>query len=249
MLSKNQIKLINNLQKKKFRYKNQLFVAEGVKVIKEFLKSKFELHALYTTADIFIHSEQNSLFVTEAELKKISNLTTPQTALALFKIPENSPVYTAGISLALDGIRDPGNLGTIIRQCDWFGIKQLICSTDTVDVYNPKVVQASMGSITRVEVIYTELEGFLSSDQRIKLGAFMDGESIYDTNYNTEDCILVLGNEANGIRPSVEALISQKVSIPQYGKMKETESLNVATAGAILMSEVRRKQALIIANK
>lgn len=241
MLSKNLIKLITNLQRKKFRYKNQLFVAEGVKVIKEFLKSKFELHALYSTTDIFIQSDQKCEFITQAELKKISSLTTPQVALAVFKIPPPSPISSSGISIALDGIRDPGNLGTIIRQCDWFGVNQLICSTDTVDVYNPKVVQASMGSLTRVEVIYTDLPQFLSQEKKLKLGAFMDGDSIYDTPINERDCVLVLGNEANGITPEIEALINQKISIPQYGEIQATESLNVATAGAILMSEIKRR--------
>lgn len=244
MLSKNQIKLITNLQKKKFRYKNQLFVAEGVKVIKEFLKSKFELYALYSTTDIFIQQTSNCSFITEEELKKISNLTTPQVALAVFKIPQAFTLNSSGISLVLDGIRDPGNLGTIIRQCDWFGIKQLVCSLDTVDAFNPKVVQASMGSLTRVEVIYTQLEKFLREEKRLILGAFMDGYSIYNTDYNAKDVILVLGNEANGIRPSVESLINLKVSIPQYGKIQDTESLNVAMAGAILTSEIKRKSFL-----
>lgn len=244
MLSKNQIKLITNLQKKKFRYKNQLFVAEGVKVIKEFLKSKFELYALYSTTDIFIQQTSNCSFITEEELKKISNLTTPQVALAVFKIPQAFTLNSSGISLVLDGIRDPGNLGTIIRQCDWFGIKQLVCSLDTVDAFNPKVVQASMGSLTRVEVIYTQLEEFLCEEKRLKLGAFMDGYSIYNTDYNAKDVVLVLGNEANGIRPSVESLIDLKVSIPQYGKIQDTESLNVAMAGAILTSEIKRKSFL-----
>lgn len=244
MLSKNQIKLITNLQKKKFRYKNQLFVAEGVKVIKEFLKSKFELYALYSTTDIFIQQTSNCSFITEEELKKISNLTTPQVALAVFKIPQAFTLNSSGISLVLDGIRDPGNLGTIIRQCDWFGIKQLVCSLDTVDAFNPKVVQASMGSLTRVEVIYTQLEEFLREEKRLKLGAFMDGCSIYNTDYNAKDVVLVLGNEANGIRPSVESLIDLKVSIPQYGKIQDTESLNVAMAGAILTSEIKRKSFL-----
>lgn len=244
MLSKNQIKLITNLQKKKFRYKNQLFVAEGVKVIKEFLKSKFELYALYSTTDIFIQQTSNCSFITEEELKKISNLTTPQVALAVFKIPQAFTLNSSGISLVLDGIRDPGNLGTIIRQCDWFGIKQLVCSLDTVDAFNPKVVQASMGSLTRVEVIYTQLEEFLREEKRLILGAFMDGCSIYNKDYNAKDVILVLGNEANGIRPSVESLINLKVSIPQYGKIQDTESLNVAMAGAILTSEIKRKSFL-----
>lgn len=148
-------------------------------------------------------------------------------------MPSNS------LKVALDAIRDPGNLGTIIRLCDWFGITQLICSTDTVDCYNPKVVQASMGSLARVEVEYVDLKDYLSNTKLPVYGAFMDGESIYKESLPQEG-ILVMGNEANGVHPEIEALVNKRISIPRFGELQETESLNVATATAIILSEFKR---------
>ena len=246
MLSKAQQKLITSLSQKKYRQKHGIFVAEGVKVIKEFLKSKYKLHALFTTADIFTNQfsnqDVNPNFITLPELAKISFLSTPQVALALFKIPDYEEVKTKGLSLILDGVRDPGNMGTIIRECDWFGIKHIICSADTVDCYNPKVVQASMGSLARVKVFYTDLHTYLSRQDAEILGAFLDGENIYKQHKFTKNSLLVLGNEANGISPEVEELVSKRISIPRFGELRETESLNVAMAGAILLSELRRRE-------
>lgn len=242
MLSKNQIKLIKSLNKKKHRLEHGLFVTEGVKVIKEFLKSPFKLRALYSIADIFHIEEGESHIISEKDLQKISNLKTPQTALAVFEVPE--PVQSSEesqISLALDGIRDPGNLGTIIRMCDWFGIKQLICSQDTVDCFNPKVVQATMGSLTRVNILYTDLEPYLSDSSSYTYGAYMTGTNVYTASLETKNTIIVLGNEANGISSSVESHIDERISIPSYGKTKGAESLNVAMAGAILISEFKRR--------
>ncbi|MGM0634937.1 MAG: TrmH family RNA methyltransferase [Bacteroidota bacterium] len=242
MLSKQQQKHINSLQKKKFRSEKKMFIAEGVKVIKEFLKSPFELEALYAIADIFSLPENKCHIINEQELKKISQLATPQLALAVFKIPPSRPIEKVGLILALDGVRDPGNLGTIIRQCDWFGVQHLICSNDTVDCYNPKVVQATMGSLARVQVSYVDLPEWLANNksEMTTYGAFMNGEPVHSVSLNQKSSVLVLGNEANGISAEVEELINQKISIPQYGKIKETESLNVATAGAILLHEFRR---------
>ncbi|NEV93399.1 RNA methyltransferase [Psychroflexus sp. YR1-1] len=242
MLSKNQIKLINSLNKKKHRLEHGLFVTEGVKVIKEFLKSSFTLRALYSVADIFHIEEGESHIVSEKELGKISNLKTPQTALAVFEIPKSLPLQaTSPLSLALDGIRDPGNLGTIIRMCDWFGIEQLICSQDTVDCYNPKVVQATMGSLVRVKITYTDLNSFLSTSSAYTYGAYMTGTNVYTTDLETENAIIVLGNEANGISTAVQPHIDERISIPSYGKSQGAESLNVAMAGAILLSEFKRR--------
>ena len=134
---------------------------------------------------------------------------------------------------------DPGNLGTIIRLCDWFGVKQLLCSKETVDCFNPKVVQATMGSLTRVNVFYIDLNHYLEETKQPVFGAFMDGENVYASNLPA-DGILVLGNEANGISQSIEKHVNQRISIPRFGDLQETESLNVATAGAILLSEFRR---------
>ncbi|MFN2260475.1 MAG: TrmH family RNA methyltransferase [Psychroflexus sp.] len=242
MLSKSQIKLIKSLSQKKFRNMHGLFVAEGVKVIKEFLKSSIELHALYAIADIFHIEEGESHIISEKELKSISNLKTPQTALAVFKIPKSKASFSPeGLKLALDGLRDPGNLGTIIRLCDWFDVKDIFCSTDTVDCFNSKVVQATMGSLARVNLHYTDLPKFLSETPQPTFAAVMNGESVYQNEAITQDAIIVLGNEANGISEEIENLVSHKICIPQFGKIKDTESLNVATASAILLSEFRRR--------
>lgn len=240
MLSKGQIKLINSLSQKKYRQKNAMFVAEGIKVIKELLNSNFELERLFSEADLFF-TENNKMQLLEAnELKKITKLATPQTALALFKIPQKKQTITEDFIVALDGVRDPGNLGTIIRLCDWFGVKQLLCSKDTVDCYNEKVVQATMGSIARVEVIYGDLAEEISKLDLPVFGTFMNGENIYESSLSSKG-ILVLGNEANGISDEIKQLSKHQISIPQFGETKNTESLNVATATAILLSEFKRR--------
>lgn len=240
MVSKNQIKLITGLQQKKYRAQHNLFVAEGLKVVQELLDSSFELHHLFTTDAVFkVIPKDKITLITETELKKISSLTTPNTCLALFAIPEVKPVADAGLIVALDDVRDPGNLGTIIRLCDWFGITQLVCSEQCVDVYNPKVVMATMGSLSRVNVVYTNLEKYLKESKLPVFGTFMDGENIYEDAMPTEG-IIVMGNEANGISAEIEKLVTRKIAIPRFGQLQKTESLNVATATAIILSEFRR---------
>jgi TrmH family RNA methyltransferase len=241
MLSKNQIKLISSLHQKKHRFANQLFIAEGVKVIQELVKSNFELDHLYTTKDDFseVTTHKKSL-ISENELNKISALTTPNSCLAVFKIPLESKIIESGLVLALDSIRDPGNMGTILRICDWFGIQQLICSKETVDIYNPKVVQATMGSIARVNVNYIDLNDFITKTSLPVFGTFMDGENIYQTAL-PEEGIIVMGNEANGISESIEKLVTKRLTIPRFGDIQMTESLNVATATSIILSEFRRQ--------
>ena len=238
MLSKSQIKLITSLKQKKYRQDLGFFVVEGVKTIKELLASNLELHALYTTESFNIDAKDEVL-ISETDLKRISFLKTPNTALAVFKIPEQTPVETKGLIVALDDVRDPGNLGTIIRLCDWFGIKQLVCSKATVDCFNPKVIQATMGSITRVNISYVDLETFLKDTDLPVFGAFMDGENVYKKQL-PQHGVLVMGNEANGVSKAVEALITEKISIPRFGDLQATESLNVASATSILISEFRR---------
>lgn len=240
MLSKSQIKLITSLRQKKFRLQHQLFFAEGLKTITELLKSNFKLRHLYTTTLNFEVSDVLVSVITEPELQKISVLKTPNTALALFEIPNENAVDFDNLVVALDNIRDPGNLGTIIRLCDWFGITDLICNTETVDCYNPKVIQATMGSISRVNVVYKDLNTILSEKEILSFGAFMNGENVYDTALSSKG-VLVLGNEANGINNELEALISKRLSIPRFGNLQETESLNVANATAILLSEFKRR--------
>jgi TrmH family RNA methyltransferase len=240
MVTKNQIKIIVSLQQKKFRNQHNLFIAEGEKTIRELLNSDFELEQIFCTSLIFKEID-NIVLISESELKKISALSTPNNCLAVFKIPIPKKIQEKGLILALDDIRDPGNLGTIIRLCDWFGISQLICSTETVDFYNPKVVQASMGSITRVNVNYINLEQFISKTTLPVFGTFMDGENIYKTNL-AQNGIIIMGNEANGISSAIEKLVTHKLAIPRFGDLQKTESLNVATATALILSEFRRNE-------
>lgn len=242
MLSKNQIKHIARLKQKKFRLQEKLFVAEGVKTIQELLDSRMELQQLYTT-ESFNLDAKDELLITENDLKKISFLKTPQKALAIFKIREAQPVVSNQLILALDDVRDPGNLGTIIRLCDWFGITDLVCSNETVDCYNPKVVQATMGSIARVNITYLDLPHFIENQNMPVFGAFMDGENVYQTKLPDKG-ILIMGNEANGISEEISQLISHKIAIPRFGERQETESLNVAMATSILLSEFKRNSVL-----
>ena len=240
MVSKNQIKIITGLQQKKYRRQQKLFFAEGIKVVQELLNSNFELHHLYTTQALFNNvPADKSTIITNADLKKISALTTPQACLALFVIPDEKPLAATGLIVAIDDVRDPGNLGTLIRLCDWFGIEHLVCSTGCVDVYNPKVVQATMGSLTRVNVVYTDLPEYFKQAGLPVYGTFMDGENIYAQTLPQEG-IIVLGNEANGISAEVESRVTQRLTIPRFGNLQQTESLNVATAAAIILSEFRR---------
>ncbi|MFL9831307.1 RNA methyltransferase [Flavobacterium sp. ST-87] len=243
MVSKNQIKLITSLQQKKYRISHQLFFAEGVKVIQELLDSNFELEHLYTTQYDFeeVSGTKKSL-IHENDLKKISALATPNSCLAVFKIPQEKEIATSGLIIALDDIRDPGNLGTILRLCDWFGVRQVVCSKETVDIYNPKVVQATMGSITRVNVAYVDLEHYIAETDLTVFGTFMDGENIYQSNLPQQG-VIIMGNEANGISERVEELIGKRISIPRFGDLQKTESLNVATATAIVLSEFKRNLA------
>lgn len=242
MVSKNQIKLITSLEHKKFRQKNKLFIAEGVKVIQELLLSNFELQHLYVTEPIFEElNKKNITVISESDLKKISCLSTPNNCLAIFKIPNEKPIKNTGLIIALDDIRDPGNFGTIIRLCDWFGVSQIICSEQSVDLYNPKVVQATMGSLARVNVSYVNLSDHLSKTKQMVFGTFMNGENVYKTELPASG-ILVLGNEANGISKEVEKTIQNRLSIPRFGAIKKTESLNVATAAAVFLSEFKRAE-------
>ncbi|OOV19834.1 RNA methyltransferase [Flavobacterium sp. LM4] len=240
MISKNQIKLISGLHQKKQRFANQLFFAEGIKVIQELLQSNFELEHLFTTQNDFeTVAFSKRVSITEQELKKISALSTPNTCLAVFKIPAENPIIDSGLIVALDDIRDPGNLGTILRLCDWFGIQQIICSKETVDIYNPKVVQATMGSITRVNVNYVDLKSFITNAKLPVFGTFMNGENIYQS-VLPQNGIIIMGNEANGISAEIEKMVTSRLTIPRFGTLQKTESLNVATATAIVLSEFKR---------
>ena len=239
MVVKSQLKYIKSLQQKKYRNTHNRFVAEGLKTVSELLGSGCKAEALMTTqVDLSEISGQATQLISKRQMAQISTQKNPSGVLGVFEIPEPVEVEFSDWVLALDSIRDPGNLGTIIRLCDWFGISHLLCSPDTVDSYNPKVLQATMGSIARVNLVYMELSDILKSAPVPVYGAFMDGNSVYETKLPPNG-ILVLGNEARGISKDLSAVIGKKVGIPQYGQ-PTAESLNVATATAILLHEIRR---------
>ena len=240
MLSKNQVKLIQKLQQKKYRNELNLFIVEGKKSIVEFLQAGYRLELLIAT-EVFATAlnGQPITLVSKEELRKVSSLKNPDEGLAIFHQRQHKGILQEGVILALDNVQDPGNLGTLIRLCDWFGIETLICNSQTVDCYNPKVVQASMGSLTRVAVHYVDLAGFLATCALPLYAMDLDGENLYITEF-PEDCVLILGNEANGISPEIRALADGIITIPRFGKLQQTESLNVAMAGAIVVSQVRK---------
>ena len=240
MLSKNQVKLIQKLQQKKYRNELNLFIVEGKKSIVEFLQAGYRLELLIAT-EVFATAlnGQPVTLVSKEELRKVSSLKNPDEGLAIFHQRQHKGILQEGVILALDNVQDPGNLGTLIRLCDWFGIETLICNSQTVDCYNPKVVQATMGSLTRVAVHYVDLAGFLATCALPLYAMDLDGENLYTTEF-PEDCVLILGNEANGVSPEVRALADGIITIPRFGKLQQTESLNVAMAGAIVVSQVRK---------
>ncbi|GIM60723.1 TrmH family RNA methyltransferase [Capnocytophaga canis] len=240
MVTKNQIKLIQSLQQKKYRSKHQMFVVEGRKSILEFLMQNFQVESIFAT-DYFseLLPKSKTILTTKDVLEKMSSFKNPDEGVAIFKIPLPQPIVDEGIIVATDDIRDPGNLGTIIRLCDWFGVQHLVCSYQTVDCYNPKVVQASMGSLGRVNIHYEDLHIFLKNSKLPILATAMDGENIYQTSFPKEG-ILVLGNEANGISKLNLEIAHQILTIPKFGSLQQAESLNVATATAILLSELKR---------
>lgn len=240
-LSKNRLKWIRSLQLKKNRDAEGLFVVEGEKMVLEVMQAPFaesllEVVALKEHADLIPESLKGiAKTASVQEMEQISALRTPNKLLAVVRIPklsEPQPVRT----IVLDGVQDPGNMGTILRLADWFGIAQLVCSTDTVDCFNSKVVQASMGAIFRVRVHYVDLPTYLKQANQPIYGALLDGKHYRSVDY-ADDAILIMGNEGKGIRPENLPLIQTAVTIPKFG---EAESLNVATATAILLAEMVR---------
>lgn len=252
MISKNQFKFIRQLDQKKYRRREGLFVAEGTKVVGDLLQ-RYQPHSLFATAEWLAanHSVLSpSLAITEVssdELQRISFQQHPQQVLALFPIPDHAAstaFQPSALSLALDGVQDPGNLGTIIRIADWFGIKTIYCSEDTVDAWNPKVVQATMGSIARINIIYIDLPELLDTlpDSFPVYGTLLDGEDIYQQPLS-ENGLIIMGNEGNGISEAVRTRINHRLLIPSFSQGDTAESLNVAIATAITCSEFRRRKA------
>ena len=247
MISKNQIKFIRQLEQKKFRRREGLFVAEGPKVVGDLMR-RFRPTAVFATPD-WNHGDVPVTRVTPDELRRISFLQHPQQVLALFPLPDTStPVDSSlftihsSLALALDGVQDPGNLGTIIRIADWFGIETIFCSEDTADAYNPKVVQATMGSLAHVHIIYCDLTAMLDSlpEGFPVYGTLLDGDDIYRQELTPEG-IIVMGNEGNGISEAVRRRVNRRLLIPSFHPGDAAESLNVAVATAITCSEFRRR--------
>jgi len=236
MITKNQIKLIRSLRYKKNRSKYQLFVVEGRKNVRELLDSDYNLQSIFAN-NIWIndHPEISVTKVTNNELLRISNQKSPNEVLALVKMKSNHFSSKKGVVLVLDDVNDPGNMGTIIRACDWFGVSNIVCSNNTVDLYNPKVIQSSMGSIFRVNIIYTDLLKYLKGVDTQIYGAYMNGENVKSILF-PKNLHLVMGNESNGISEEVSHLISNKVRINNIGE--RTDSLNVALASSILLYEI-----------
>lgn len=229
------------MDKKKFRQKYNLFLVEGNKIICELFQSNFKIKEIFSTDPQNLdRTDVPVTHVSENELKKVSFLKTPKDSIAVCYLNPEEKMEDQNVQLVLDGIQDPGNLGTIIRLADWFGIEQIICSNDTVDFYNPKVIQASMGSFTRVNMVYCDLVDYLSETKNINIGTDMEGENIY-TFQRPEKINLILGNEGNGMRPETEKLLQKSISIPRFGKSQSTESLNVSMAAGIILGQLFSK--------
>ncbi|MEJ2583669.1 MAG: RNA methyltransferase [Robiginitalea sp.] len=239
MVAKRELKFIKSLHQKKYRSRHGLFLAEGVKLVGELLRSGWKPRELFATEPL--KGIRQARPISEQELKKISALVQPNKILGVFEIPSRvEPVFN-GWLLALDGVRDPGNLGTIIRLCDWFGIRDLLCSPDTVDCYNPKVLMATMGSIARVQVHYLPLGETLAGSGLPAFGASMEGRPLGSLPM-PEEGILVMGSESHGISEAVSRQLKGTLGISPFGK-GDAESLNVATASAIFLYEIRRNPA------
>ena len=232
-ISRNEIKELRALQQKKYREERGLFIVEGEKMVQEALDSALEVVRVYRRDEIGPEA-----------MARISALSTPSPALAVVRIPAPRPVSVQrGLCLALDGIRDPGNLGTILRLADWFGVDAVYASPDCVEAYNPKVIQASLGAIFRKQPIYCDIdalcEAFLKDGVPV-LGTFLDGDDLYETALPREG-LIVMGNEADGIRPEVARKVSARLLIPSFAQGPTAESLNVAVATAVVVSEIRRR--------
>ena len=250
MISKNQIKHINALQQKKYRNETGLFFAEGTKIANELLKAPEEVETLFATGMWLkqnkVANTINSVEVSVDEIKKISALTTPQDVLVVAKqanLSFSADILSNQLTLFLDDIRDPGNLGTIIRVADWFGIKNVVCSNNSVDVYNPKVIQATMGSFLRVNCFYTDIEQqIIEAKRKLEISVFatlLEGKNIYQQTLPSQ-AILVMGNEANGISEAIKKECTDLITIPSFNADNGAESLNVAIATAVFVSEFKR---------
>ena len=234
MITKNQIKLIKSLRLKKNRIQSGFFIAEGEKIIDELLQSKLETVHIFSTVNKYSFSDYY-IPIKNAQLKQISYLKTPNKVVGLFKIPKNSVIDFNSNIIALEEINDPGNLGTIIRLCDWYGLKNIICSTNSVDCYNPKVIQASMGSISRVNISYMDLEKLVADKKHKTVMADLKGEKLRNFNFSKNQ-IIFFGSESNGFSKKMSSKIENKITIE--GLNNNVESLNLATSVGIILYEL-----------
>lgn len=238
MINNKEIKLINSLKRKKNRIEEGLFVVEGEKNVEELLHSNFQILRIYATNEWI--NEAENIKISIKELDRISSLSNPNKVLALVKIPKEELINNSTTSLIIDGVNDPGNLGTIIRTANWFGITQVICSNNSVDKFNPKAIMASMGSIFKTNVLYTDLHKFLSDSNLPIYGALLEGESLYNVKLNNP-CSLLLGSESHGISKELIPLITNKTTIPGG---ENTESLNLGVSAAIYCSEYFKQNSI-----
>ncbi|MBD8081339.1 TrmH family RNA methyltransferase [Chryseobacterium caseinilyticum] len=240
MLTAHTIKILQSLDKKKFRQKYNLFLVEGNKIISELPQSNYKIKEIFSTdPERLVLKDISGIPISESELKKISFLQNPKDSVAVCFLDDKKDFEEKDFQIVLDGIQDPGNLGTIIRLADWFGIEQIVCSEDTVDFYNPKVIQATMGSFTRVNIVYKNLPEYLSETRNQNIGTDMTGENIYSFK-KPERINLILGNEGNGMRSETEKFLTESISIPRFGKSQSTESLNVSMAAGIILGQLFR---------
>ena len=244
LITSNQIKFVRSLHLKKNRDVHNCFIVEGEKIVDEILRSDFNVHSIFATKDcksVVIENSKTHL-VSDKELERVSALKSPNKVIAIVEKRDNNFKFLSvekGLTLVLDNIKNPGNLGTIIRVCDWFGIKNIICSNSSVDMYNPKVVQATMGSFLRVDLYYTDIETLIKRlpNNFPIYGSYMEGANVADVNLK-EDAFLIMGNESVGISKKLEKLISNKISVRKYNS--QAESLNVANATSIFLYEFKR---------
>ena len=237
MITKNQIKLIKSLRLKKNRIQSGFFVAEGEKIVDELLKSDLEAVNIFSISEKY-KNLKNYISINSTQLKQISNLKSPNNVTGIFKIPVNKEIDFNSNIIALEEINDPGNLGTIIRLCDWFGIKNIICSENSVDCYNPKVVQSTMGSISRVSISYMEFDNLISSVSHNTVAADLNGKSLKEHIFSKNQ-IIFFGNESNGFSQKVSSNIKTKITIQRYND--NVESLNLASSVAIVLSELKNQ--------
>lgn len=250
MLSKAEVKRVSRYKQSKFRNQDNLFVVEGEKMVAELLESAYDIQSIYATAQWIQKNKtiiqtkgvaNKTIEISEDDLEKISLLSTPNNVYSLVKIPqENFSNQTKGLTIVLDGIKDPGNLGTIIRLADWFAVEQIICSLDCVDLYNPKTVQSTMGSIFRTKTNYTDLKTYFESLPKSTpiYGSIVEGgESIYEKSFQ-KDSILVIGSESHGISQEIRKYINHNITIPRFRTDNKPESLNASIATAIIISEI-----------